>query len=102
VGGGERGRRPPPPVPVTAIWDWQLRDACRGIDSAVFFHPDRERGSAKERRDRRAKEVCARCPVIEACRRHALEVQEPYGVWGGMTVTERSALLRHAGPLNLA
>ena len=83
------------PLPVTAIWDWQLNGACRGIDSAVFFHPDRERGSAKVLRDLRAKEVCARCPVIEECRRHALEVQEPYGVWGGMTVTERAALLRY-------
>ena len=90
------------PVPVTTIWDWQLRGACRGIDSAVFFHPDRERGSAEDRRDQRAKEVCARCPVIEACRTHALEVQEPYGLWGGMTVTERTALLRHSSRLDLA
>lgn len=43
------------PLPVTAIWDWQLHGACRGIDSAVFFHPDRERGSAKDHRDRRSK-----------------------------------------------
>ena len=80
------------PVPVTTIWDWQLRAACRGIDSAVFFHPDHERGPAKDGRDLRAKQVCAHCPVIEACRKHALDVHEPYGVWGGMTVDERAAI----------
>ena len=101
AGGGERCRRPPLPLPVTVIWDWRLHVACRDIDSAVFFHPDRERGSAKDHRDRRAKEVCARCPVIDACARYALEVQEPHGVWGGMTVTERAALLRHANRLDL-
>jgi WhiB family transcriptional regulator, redox-sensing transcriptional regulator len=90
------------PVPVTTIWDWQLHAACRGIDSAVFFHPENERGPAKHRRDRRAKQVCTRCPVIEACRRHALEVHEPYGVWGGMTVAEREALLGHPTRLDLA
>lgn len=82
------------PVPVTAIWEWQLRAACRDIDSTVFFHPDNERGPAKDLRDRRAKVVCTRCPVIDECRRHALEVQEPYGVWGGLTVAERAVILR--------
>ena len=82
------------PVPVTTIWDWQLRAACRDMDSAVFFHPENERGPAKDERDRLAKLVCSVCPVIDACRRHALAVQEPYGVWGGMTSDERQAVLR--------
>jgi WhiB family redox-sensing transcriptional regulator len=37
--------------------------------------------------------VCADCPVIESCRRHALEVQEQYGVWGGLSEEERLVLL---------
>ena len=81
------------PVPVTAIWDWQMRAACRDIDSSMFFHPENERGPAKVERDRRAKVICSVCPVIEACRRHALAVHEPYGVWGGLTVAERDAIL---------
>ena len=32
------------PGPNADLWDWQLEAACRGIDSDVFFHPDRERG----------------------------------------------------------
>jgi WhiB family redox-sensing transcriptional regulator len=83
-------RRLPPPV--TDVWDWQLDAACRGVDSMMFFHPERERGPAKDERDSRAKAICAGCPVIQACRDHALMVQEPYGVWGGLTVAERAAL----------
>ena len=90
------------PVPVTTFWDWQLRAACRDLDSAVFFHPERERGPAKTHRDQRAKQVCAPCPVIEDCRRYALQVQEPYGVWGGLTVDERAAILRHPSQLDRA
>ena len=82
------------PVPVTTIWDWQMRAACRNLDSSMFFHPENERGPAKADRDRRAKVICGACPVIESCRRHALAVREPYGVWGGLTVTERDAVLR--------
>lgn len=85
-------RRLPPPL--AAVWDWQVDAACRDIDSTTFFHPDHERGPASDERDRRAKAICSHCPVIDACRRHALAVQEPYGVWGGLTVAERAALLR--------
>lgn len=79
-----------------------MRAACRDLDSAVFFHPDYERGPARQRRDQLAKQVCARCPVIDSCRRHALEVHEPYGVWGGLTVDERAAMLRHPSHLDRA
>jgi WhiB family redox-sensing transcriptional regulator len=37
--------------------------------------------------------VCARCPVIESCLKHALSVREPYGVWGGMSEEERARLI---------
>lgn len=81
------------PTPVTPVWDWQMRAACRDVDSTVFFHPSHERGVAATARDAAAKRICAGCPVIEECARHALAVQEPYGVWGGLTTTERQAIL---------
>ena len=43
-------------------------------------------------RDAAAKAVCASCPVLAQCRAHALEVREPYGVWGGLTEDEREAI----------
>ncbi len=66
------------------------------MDTAAFFHPDAERGSSKRRRDAKAKAICAACPVIAQCRAHALQVHEPYGVWGGLTEDERSQLLSGA------
>ena len=31
----------------------------------------------------RAKEICARCPVLVPCLEGAIERREPWGVWGG-------------------
>ncbi len=65
----------------------------------MFFHPDGERGRARMQREQRAKEMCRRCPVIEECRSHALDVGEPYGVWGGLSESERDLLLKRGlGP----
>lgn len=82
------------PVPVVEVWDWQLQGACRGMDSAVFFHPEGERGQARADREERAKQVCLNCPVLRQCRRHALLVREPYGVWGGLSASEREHIVR--------
>ncbi|MER6302438.1 WhiB family transcriptional regulator [Kitasatospora sp. NPDC001539] len=79
-------------------WSWQIRGACRTVDTNLFFHPTNERGAAAKQREQVAKSVCARCPVLAECREYALEVREPYGVWGGLTEDERRALIagRHA------
>lgn len=82
------------PGPNADVWDWQMEGLCRGVDSSFFFHPDGERGPARAEREARAKAMCARCPVLEQCRRHALAVQEPYGIWGGMSESEREQAVR--------
>jgi WhiB family redox-sensing transcriptional regulator len=85
------------PGPVSDIWEWQMRGACRGMDSGFFFHPEGERGPARANRETRAKAICSTCPVLETCRRHALQVHEPYGVWGGLSEDERAAILAQRG-----
>ena len=80
------------PGPVADIWDWQLHGACREADPRLFFHPEGERGPARRERDAAARSVCQACPVMEQCRKHALTVREPYGVWGGLTEDDREAL----------
>ena len=84
------------PGPNADIWDWQMKGLCRGVDSSFFFHPDGERGPARAQREARAKAMCARCPVLEQCRSHAMAVQEPYGIWGGMSESERESAVRSA------
>lgn len=88
------------PGPNADFWDWQFHGSCRGEASEVFYHPDGERGLARQRRELHAKAICAVCPVIEACRKHALEFAEPYGVWGGMSESERLIVLRKTGRNN--
>jgi WhiB family transcriptional regulator, redox-sensing transcriptional regulator len=81
------------PGPNADVWDWQREGLCRGRDSAQFFHPDGERGSARTRRETQAKALCRSCPVRPECAAQSLAAREPYGVWGGFTETERLRLL---------
>lgn len=75
--------------PISEDWDWQLEGLCRQIGNSVFFHPDGERGLARAARIQIAKTICNRCPVVAQCRVYALSVNEPYGIWGGMSENER-------------
>ncbi|TQC41413.1 WhiB family transcriptional regulator [Rhodococcus sp. WS4] len=77
--------------------DWREDAACRGLESSVFFSPDAERGHARARRESRARRICAACPVLSRCRDHALASGEPYGIWGGMTETDRRRHARRLG-----
>ena len=79
---------------VPAALDWQESAACRGPLGAVFFPPpSTERKREKIAREARAKEICAACPVLTACRDYALSIREPHGVWGGLSEQERRILL---------
>jgi len=84
------------PKPVATNWEWQYEGACRSLPTEMFFHPDGERGPRRKARENAAKAVCASCPVIAACRAHALAAQEPYGIWGGLTEEERLDIISKA------
>ena len=43
-----------------------------------------------------AKAVCRTCKVIDACLKCALDTNQDYGVWGGLSEDERRALKRRA------
>ena len=42
------------------------------------------------------KAVCRTCKVIDACLKCALDTNQDYGVWGGLSEDERRALKRRA------
>ncbi|WP_417924679.1 WhiB family transcriptional regulator [Corynebacterium pseudotuberculosis] len=50
-------------------------------------------GLARRSRERQAKEICSLCPVLRNCRQHALQYAEPYGIWGGLSESERATML---------
>ncbi len=73
---------------------WQLRAACRGPASTLFFPPSAsERKEEREAREARAKLICSTCAVREPCLDYALEIREPHGIWGGLNEHERRELL---------
>ena len=69
--------------------DWRHDAACRDVDPELFF-PIGNTGPALLQIDE-AKQVCRRCPAIEACLQWALESGQDAGVWGGMSEDERRA-----------
>ncbi|MGF0313474.1 WhiB family transcriptional regulator [Rhodococcus sp. IEGM1428] len=77
------------PRPQCDEWEWQVRGACRAMPVGMFFPPTELRGYSRSILEKDAKRVCAQCPVIERCLQHALESNEPYGIWGGLTRAER-------------
>jgi WhiB family transcriptional regulator, redox-sensing transcriptional regulator len=78
----------------TADETWQLRAACRGPESILFFPPTAsERKEEREAREAKAKTICATCRVQPACLEYALDIREPHGIWGGLNEHERRELL---------
>ena len=63
----------------------------------VFFpRHHAERKNERLSRERRAKAICASCPVLEPCLDYALTIREPHGIWGGLNEMERRARLEDA------
>jgi WhiB family redox-sensing transcriptional regulator len=81
------------PQPIADHWEWQYEGSCRTLPSEMFFHPDGERGPRRRNRENAAKAICASCPVLVQCRSHALAVQEPYGIWGGLSEDDRLTII---------
>ena len=77
------------------LLEWQEQAACRGYDNLLFFGPDQgESELEKQSREARAKAICQRCPVAEPCLEFAMETNQKYGIWGGLTDKERASLKR--------
>jgi WhiB family transcriptional regulator, redox-sensing transcriptional regulator len=70
---------------------WWSRAACATADPELFF-PISHVGPAL-RQVAKAKAVCARCEIRQACLGYALDAGSVQGVWGGTTEEERRRLL---------
>jgi WhiB family redox-sensing transcriptional regulator len=69
--------------------EWQERGLCSQTDPEAFF-PEKG-GSTRE-----AKRICNRCGVRETCLQWALDHDERFGIWGGLSEQERRKLKRRA------
>jgi WhiB family redox-sensing transcriptional regulator len=64
------------------------RAACRDTGvMMLFFGPDGERPSEREIRERKAKVICALCPLRAECLEYALRHPARYGIWSGSTAS---------------
>ena len=83
------------PFDDTDMLEWQEQAACRSYDNLLFFGPDQgESELEKQGREARAKAICQRCPVAQPCLEFAMETNQKYGIWGGLTDKERASLKR--------
>ncbi len=71
---------------------WRRHAACRDSETAFFF-PNGETGEALVQAEA-AKAVCADCPVRLECLEFAMVTNQPYGIFGGLTESERKLLRR--------
>lgn len=69
---------------------WRESAACRDADHELFFPISAAGSSLAE--IRKAKAICARCPVQPECLRYALATGQEYGIWGGYDEHERRRL----------
>jgi WhiB family redox-sensing transcriptional regulator len=68
---------------------WQADSLCAQTDPEAFF-PEKG-GSTRE-----AKKICTSCEVRSRCLEYALENDERFGIWGGMSERERRKLRKRA------
>lgn len=73
----------------TEEFTWQDRALCAQTDPEAFF-PEKG-GSTRE-----AKRVCRSCEVRSECLEYALQHDERFGIWGGLSERERRRLKRQA------
>ena len=66
---------------------WMNRGLCGQVGGDEWF-PDKG-GSTRE-----AKKVCRGCEVVADCLEYALEHDERFGIWGGLSERERRRLKR--------
>ncbi|WP_104117872.1 WhiB family transcriptional regulator [Arthrobacter sp. B1805] len=68
---------------------WQADALCAQTDPEAFF-PEKG-GSTRD-----AKKVCGSCMVKSECLEYALENDERFGIWGGLSERERRRLRKRA------
>lgn len=69
---------------------WQAKALCAQTDPEAFF-PEKG-GSTRE-----AKKVCLSCEVRDKCLHYALDNDERFGIWGGLSERERRKYKKNGG-----
>ncbi|WP_110588509.1 WhiB family transcriptional regulator [Microbacterium suaedae] len=76
-----------PPAEDDGALSWQSEALCAQTDPEAFF-PEKG-GSTRD-----AKRICESCEVRSECLEYALQNDERFGIWGGLSERERRRLKR--------
>ncbi|MBC7582040.1 WhiB family transcriptional regulator [Aeromicrobium sp.] len=74
--------------------DWRHFSACIGEDPELFF-PIGNTGPAVLQAEE-AKRICMSCDARVKCLEWAMQSEENFGIWGGLTEGERQAIKRRS------
>jgi WhiB family redox-sensing transcriptional regulator len=86
---GVPGVRKQTPIEDEEALAWQEDALCAQTDPEAFF-PEKG-GSTRE-----AKKICTSCEVRAQCLQYALQNDERFGIWGGLSERERRKLRKQA------
>lgn len=86
---GVPGVRRSDPAEADSTLAWQADALCAQTDPEAFF-PEKG-GSTRD-----AKRICTTCDVRGECLEYALQNDERFGIWGGLSERERRKLKRRA------
>lgn len=86
---GVPGVRKPTVTEEEDLLAWQTDALCAQTDPEAFF-PEKG-GSTRD-----AKKICTSCDVRSQCLDYALQNDERFGIWGGLSERERRKLKRRA------
>lgn len=72
---------------------WRMSAACRDLDPD-WWHPPESVRADRSKRSRQMRSapginICRTCAVRLSCLDYAINTDQPDGVWGGLTPTER-------------
>lgn len=78
--------------------NWREFAACSTVDdvTALYFFGDGDNAIPVHRQHEKARQVCYTCPVQLDCLLYAVEKDERFHIWGGLTESQRK---RYVAPL---
>ena len=71
--------------------EWMDDAICKGMGCEYFF-PIETKGDTAKLNNAIVKAICEQCIVRHECLDYALDTNQKFGIWGGLTESERSNL----------
>jgi WhiB family redox-sensing transcriptional regulator len=77
---------------------WRGLAACENLppEEGAYFFGDSKDGTPTHQQHERARLYCYTCPVQIQCLTWCVEMDQQYGVWGGLTESQRKRYLMPA------